>query len=115
MDHRAPTGFNPDGMTVDVRDLPAWSRYRFLAGANRYIQQESTFWRRSLWEKAGARLDDSYRDVGDFDCGRQIEPVRYRSEKFQAKQWLWRNFIQRTAPLRKQIGLTSHRAENAGR
>jgi glycosyltransferase involved in cell wall biosynthesis len=62
-----PTGFNPDGMTVDVRDLPAWSRYRFLAGANRYIQQESTFWRRSLWEKAGARLDDSYRDVGDFD------------------------------------------------
>jgi glycosyltransferase involved in cell wall biosynthesis len=62
-----PTRFNPDGMTVDVRDLPAWSRYRFLAGANRYIQQESTFWRRSLWEKAGARLEDTYRDVGDFD------------------------------------------------
>jgi hypothetical protein len=47
--------------------------------------------------------------------GRKIEPVRYRSEKFHAKQWLWRNFIQRTAPLRKQIGLTSYRAENAGR
>ena len=24
-----PTRFNPDGMTVDVRDLPAWSRFRF--------------------------------------------------------------------------------------
>ncbi len=62
-----PTRFNPDGMTVDVRDLPAWSRFRFLAGANRYIQQESTFWRRNLWEKAGARLEDTYRDVGDFE------------------------------------------------
>ncbi len=62
-----PTRFNPNGMTVDIRALPSWSRYRFLAGANRYIQQESTFWRRSLWEKAGSELNTSYRDVGDFD------------------------------------------------
>jgi glycosyltransferase involved in cell wall biosynthesis len=62
-----PTGFSPDGMTVLVKDLPQWSRYRFLAGANRYIQQESTFWRRSLWERAGGQMDASYRDVGDFD------------------------------------------------
>jgi glycosyltransferase involved in cell wall biosynthesis len=62
-----PTRFNPNGMTVDIRALPSWSRYRFLAGANRYIQQESTFWRRSLWEKAGGELNGSYRDVGDFD------------------------------------------------
>jgi hypothetical protein len=54
-------------MTVDIRELPSWSRYRFLAGANKYIQQESTFWRRSLWEKAGGELNASYRDVGDFD------------------------------------------------
>lgn len=62
-----PTRFNPNGMTVDIRALPSWSRYRFLAGANRYIQQESTFWRKSLWEKAGGELNGSYRDVGDFD------------------------------------------------
>jgi glycosyltransferase involved in cell wall biosynthesis len=62
-----PTRLNPNGMTVDIRELPSWSRYRFLAGANKYIQQESTFWRRSLWEKAGSQLNDSYRDVGDFD------------------------------------------------
>ena len=64
---RPATRFNPNGMTVDIRDLPSWSRYRFLAGANKYIQQESTFWRRSLWEKAGSELNASYRDVGDFD------------------------------------------------
>jgi glycosyltransferase involved in cell wall biosynthesis len=62
-----PTGFSEEGMTVLVLDVPRWSRYRFLAGANRYIQQESTFWRRSLWEKAGARLDSSQRVVGDFE------------------------------------------------
>lgn len=62
-----PTGFNPGGMTVDVLAMARWSRYRFLAGANRYIQQESTFWRRSLWERAGGSMDASYRDVGDFD------------------------------------------------
>src|SRR5271155_2494668 len=33
-----PTGFNACGMTVRVEELPRWSRYRFLAGANRYIQ-----------------------------------------------------------------------------
>src|SRR6266436_1946834 len=62
-----PTGFNEEGMTVLVLDLPRWSRYRFLAGANRYIQQESTFLRRSLWGKAGSRLDSSQRVVGDFE------------------------------------------------
>jgi glycosyltransferase involved in cell wall biosynthesis len=61
------TRFNPNGMTVDIRALPSWSRYRFLAGANKYIQQESTFLRRSLWEKAGGELNASHRDVGDFE------------------------------------------------
>jgi glycosyltransferase involved in cell wall biosynthesis len=61
------TGFNDDGMTTVVLDLPHWSRLRFLAGANRYIQQESTFWRRSLWEKAGARVDSSRRNGCDFE------------------------------------------------
>jgi glycosyltransferase involved in cell wall biosynthesis len=32
-----------------------------------YVQQESTFWRRSLWEKAGGSLDTSYRAAADFD------------------------------------------------
>jgi hypothetical protein len=32
-----------------------------------WVQQESTFWRRSLWERTGARLDDSLRLAADFD------------------------------------------------
>ena len=62
-----PTGFNTLGMTTHIENLRRWSRYRFLVGANQYIQQESTFWRRSLWERAGGRVDSSYTDVGDFE------------------------------------------------
>jgi glycosyltransferase involved in cell wall biosynthesis len=32
-----------------------------------YLQQESTFWRRSLWNRCNARLDTSYRVAADFD------------------------------------------------
>src|SRR5260370_28150781 len=47
-----PTGFSEEGMTVGVSpSLKRWSRLRFLAGSNRYIQQESTYWRRKFWER----------------------------------------------------------------
>jgi glycosyltransferase involved in cell wall biosynthesis len=62
-----PTVFNDQGMTVEVQDLPRWSRSRFLAGANRHIQQESTFWRRGLWDRAGGSLETAYRAEGDFE------------------------------------------------
>jgi glycosyltransferase involved in cell wall biosynthesis len=62
-----PTRFNAHGLTIDVRALPRWSRYRFLAGANQFIQQESTFWRRSLWERAGGAVSTKYRAEGDFE------------------------------------------------
>jgi glycosyltransferase involved in cell wall biosynthesis len=62
-----PTGFNDDGMAVEILKLRRWSRMAFLAGANRYIQQESTLWRRSLWDRAGGRVDDSRRRASDFE------------------------------------------------
>jgi glycosyltransferase involved in cell wall biosynthesis len=62
-----PTGFSDEGMAVETLRLRQWSRWRFLAGANRYIQQESTFWRRSLWDRAGGRVDDARRSASDFE------------------------------------------------
>jgi len=63
-----PTGFSEEGMPVAVsRRLKRWSRVRFLAGSNRYIQQESTYWRRNLWERAGSRMDASRREGSDFE------------------------------------------------
>jgi glycosyltransferase involved in cell wall biosynthesis len=62
-----PTWFNEEGMTYRVGEVQRWSQYRFLAEANRYIQQESTFWRRRLWEKAGGYVDASRRNGSDFE------------------------------------------------
>jgi hypothetical protein len=62
-----PTGFSDEGMAVETLRLRQWSRMRFLAGANRYIQQESTFWRRSLWDRAGGRVEDARRSASDFE------------------------------------------------
>jgi hypothetical protein len=36
---------------------------------------------------------------------RTIARVRYRPQKFRVQQWWWRNFVQRTSPLRKKLGL----------
>ena len=62
-----PTGFTDEGMAAQILKLRRWSRMTFLAGANRYIQQESTYWRRTLWERAGSRVDDSRRNGNDFE------------------------------------------------
>jgi len=32
-----------------------------------YLQQESTYWRRSLWEKAGSHMCTDYKYAGDFE------------------------------------------------
>lgn len=41
--------------------------YDILAGDYRWIQQESVFWRRSLWDRAGGRLNDALRCAADFE------------------------------------------------
>ncbi len=50
-----------------VGPVRPWSRLRFLNGDHKWIQQESTFWRRSLWERAGGGLDLNYDLANDFD------------------------------------------------
>lgn len=62
------TVFNEQGGMTRVDPLMRWSRFRFLlGGSNRHIQQESTFWRRSLWERAGGHLDAAWRYASDFE------------------------------------------------
>ncbi len=64
-----PTAFDETGRTVNVTDSLKikWSKFRFYAGDFRWIQQESTFWRRSLWQKAGERMAVNLRFAGDFE------------------------------------------------
>ncbi|HET7536576.1 MAG TPA: glycosyltransferase family 2 protein [Candidatus Didemnitutus sp.] len=54
---------------LDGANLPAAGHPRtFVPGQYRKcIQQESTFWRRSLWEKAGGFVSQDYGLAGDFE------------------------------------------------
>src|SRR5258705_9612588 len=77
-----PTGFSDEGMAVaGNRSLKRWARFCFLAGSNRYIQQESTYWRRKLWERAGSYVDATRREGNEFElwvrffCYGRLYPV----------------------------------------
>jgi glycosyltransferase involved in cell wall biosynthesis len=71
-----PLLMDEDGMMVAERKVEGFNARAFYRGRNApfnpwfytsMIQQESTFWRRSLWEKAGSRVDTSLRVAGDFE------------------------------------------------
>ena len=40
---------------------------RFTVAVHTALQQESTFWRRGLWERCGARIDTRYKYAADFE------------------------------------------------
>ena len=51
-----PTVIDESGTATVYDDTPLWCRGLFLQKQYKFIQQESTFWRRALWEKAGATI-----------------------------------------------------------
>ena len=68
-----PASWDADGFLAQVRTLPGFNKQAFLDGLylptttkkGYWLQQESTFWRRSLWEKSGGAIPD-YSLAGDF-------------------------------------------------
>jgi glycosyltransferase involved in cell wall biosynthesis len=55
-------GAAPQDISIHYRNL-----YDFLSGDYAWLQQESTFWRRTLWDAAGGGLDVSMRVVFEFE------------------------------------------------
>ncbi len=44
-----------------------WSKLRMYLNQGKYIQQESVFWKRDLWQDSGAHLNTSYNLAADFE------------------------------------------------
>ncbi|AFZ02044.1 glycosyltransferase family 2 protein [Calothrix sp. PCC 6303] len=63
------------GFCIGFFPLPGYAKAAFLDGyylpkkrnIGVWIQQESTFWRRSLWEKAGSFICQDFKLAGDFE------------------------------------------------
>ena len=88
------TGAQPRAV---VRDF--CNRYDLLAG-QRFVQQESVFWRRSLWEQAGGGLDESLALACDYELwlrfsrhadlyhvGTLLASFRYHDDGRGSVQW----------------------------
>jgi hypothetical protein len=64
----AHTAILEPGSPLRVIPPARWSRGHLLSEKmDRFMPQESTYWRRSLWDRAGGRLDQRYRLAGDFE------------------------------------------------
>lgn len=59
-----PTLWNEDGAMIDAIKTNK-NIYDYLSGNYAWIQQESVFWRRSLWEKAGSFINTNYQLMVD--------------------------------------------------
>jgi glycosyltransferase involved in cell wall biosynthesis len=71
-----PMVMSAEGLVLAARRAEGFNAEAFYRGRNApfnprfyssMIQQESTFWRRGLWEKAGGRVDTGLRVAGDFE------------------------------------------------
>jgi hypothetical protein len=71
-----PLFWDEQGRAVRCFQLGGFSSRSFFRGANLdsgrwysrgFVQQESTFWRNSLWERAASHLNSSLRLAGDFE------------------------------------------------
>ncbi|MDQ3047793.1 MAG: glycosyltransferase [Bacteroidota bacterium] len=63
-----PSTFDEQDRCVMIGELRQWSKYDFfISGTNWGIQQESTFWRRSLWERSGSYISTDYKLAGDCE------------------------------------------------
>lgn len=72
---RFPMGIDGNGALIKMGCFSGFSREHFLRGDNLpacgwdatgFIQQESTFWRRSIWERAGGGFKRDLHFAGDF-------------------------------------------------
>jgi glycosyltransferase involved in cell wall biosynthesis len=62
-----PSFFDKTGRIIGVNPIQRWSKYHFYIGQYQWIQQESTFWRRTLWEQVGERVNVELKLAGDFE------------------------------------------------
>ncbi|MGN7884635.1 glycosyltransferase family 2 protein [Dyadobacter sp. 22481] len=91
----ANTFFDESGRAFLYDDLPygqRWSRLRLQLFDGRFIQQESVFWRRGLWDQAGSLIDQNHPLAADFELWLRF----FRYERLYSTSFLLGGFRFRT-------------------
>jgi glycosyltransferase involved in cell wall biosynthesis len=87
-----PSTFDEMGRTVSVSSIKRWTKLDYYLGNFEWIQQESVFWRRSLWTKSGSKIDSSMKYAADLELWLRF----FRLEKLYVTQALLGGFRQRS-------------------
>jgi glycosyltransferase involved in cell wall biosynthesis len=61
-----PTFYDEKGRCTTLGAFKRWSIYDYYSGEYKWIQQESTFWKRSLWEKIAGDFRTDLKYAGDL-------------------------------------------------
>jgi glycosyltransferase involved in cell wall biosynthesis len=59
--------YNKDGYCVKTNNLSKWSKSTYWFPDYTWVQQESVFWKRSLWERSGGYINKELKYAGDFE------------------------------------------------
>jgi glycosyltransferase involved in cell wall biosynthesis len=62
-----PTTIDEFGRTISVSGFSKWSKFKFWNESYEWIQQESTYWHRDLWDKAGGYINKNLKLAGDME------------------------------------------------
>jgi glycosyltransferase involved in cell wall biosynthesis len=89
--HGIPSFFDEIGRTVHVSPIKRWSKLDYYLGNFEWIQQESVFWRRSLWMTSGSKLATKMKYAGDLELWLRF----FRNEKLYLTSALLGGFRQR--------------------
>jgi glycosyltransferase involved in cell wall biosynthesis len=116
--------WDDQGRAIMCSHHGGFSKKAFFKGANLtgtgrysrgYIQQESTFWRKSLWEKAGGFINPNLKMAGDFELWAKFfqhsrlfvvtTPLSgFRFQQSQKTANFMRNYIEEAEVILNSIG-----------
>ncbi len=95
-----PTEYNEQGVTINRITLPwaRWSKYRYHTYDFQFIEQESCFWTRSLWERAGGYINTDLKLASDMELWMRF----FRHEQLYTTLILLAGFRHRTSNQRSK-------------
>jgi glycosyltransferase involved in cell wall biosynthesis len=101
------TFYDEQGRTVHIRPVESWNRLRYLQNDYEWIQQESTYWTRELWEKAGGYVSVSYKYAGDLELWNRF----FQHAKLYTPNCLIGGYRMRTSDQLSLEGMEKYHAE----
>jgi len=99
-----PASIDEMDRIISFQPVQSWSRRKIVSGQYRWIQQESTYWRKSLWQKAGARVDPTFHLAGDFELWARF----FRHEKLYSVHIALAGFRKRSQGQKSLEGLKAY-------